>query len=596
MKYRTFYVNNFRKFTNIELHIGKKITVISGINGIGKSSLLSLISSSTGTYDKRISGTNFQPEFSDYFQVDEKENYDKYKLFVEFDSQVYHNESSYFLTKRLGFRNDTRTGRGIRVLPRNSKPLQEIIHKEEAIDKESNITIKEANKEASKQLNITDSRRIPLPTIYLSLSRLYPLGETRLEISELNNRANFIQRGYYKQYATMYNDVFPNSIDINNTQASILTKQVTGKKRININPNNSSPTTQSVGQDNLGSIIGAITDFYALKDQLGSDYKGGVLCIDELDASLHPSALLSLFNLLNEETAEDKLNLQVLITTHSLTILNRIISLEKKSPEDYSLIYFKDPDLPRLSQIKSYTALKADMFDDYSFISPKINVYFEDETTERVFKLVNDVLLNKKIIKPDFLNNLNYINIQLGKMQLEKLPELDTYFKSTLIILDGDAKLKNKPCNNEAINNEAMLTDISAYEKSHTAKNIKYPNIVSLPTFFAPEIFLFNLIKEFVVYYGNYRRFWNSLELIQEFSNYTISRVMELFKISSDTKYPDIHGKKDWFNKAIDFVGKSNMLEYYLANSKTDILSSYSDNLSKAINYLNEHNKSRIFY
>lgn len=591
MKYRTFYVNNFRKFTNIEMHIGKKITVISGINGIGKSSLLSLISSSTGTYDKRISGTNFQPEFSDYFQVDEKENYDKYKLFVEFDSQVYHNESSYFLTKRLGFRNDTRTGRGIRVLPRNSKPLQEIIHKEEAIDKESNITIKEANKEASKQLNITDSRRIPLPTIYLSLSRLYPLGETRLEISELNNRANFIQRGYYKQYATMYNDVFPNSIDINNTQASILTKQVTGKKRININPNNSSPTTQSVGQDNLGSIIGAITDFYALKDQLGSDYKGGVLCIDELDASLHPSALLSLFNLLNEETAEDKLNLQVLITTHSLTILNRIISLEKKSPEDYSLIYFKDPDLPRLSQIKSYTALKADMFDDYSFISPKINVYFEDETTERVFKLVNDVLLNKKIIKPDFLNNLNYINIQLGKMQLEKLPELDTYFKSTLIIIDGDAKLKNKPCNNEA-----MLTDISAYEKSHTAKNIKYPNIVSLPTFFTPEIFLFNLIKEFVVYYGHYRRFWNSLELIQEFSNYTISRVMELFKISSDTKYPDIHGKKDWFNKAINFVGKSNMLEYYLANSKTDILSSYSDNLSKAINYLNEHNKSRIFY
>ncbi len=591
MKYQTFYVNNFRKFTNIEMHIGKKITVISGINGIGKSSLLSLISSSTGTSDKRISGTNFQPEFSDYFQVDEKENYDKYKLFVEFDSQVYHNESSYFLTKRLGFRNDTRTGRGIRVLPRNSKPLQEIIHKEEAIDKESNITIKEANKEASKQLNITDSKRIPLPTIYLSLSRLYPLGETRLEISELNNRTNFIQREYYKQYATMYNDVFPNSIDINNTQASILTKQVTGKKRININPNNSSPTTQSVGQDNLGSIIGAITDFYALKDQLGSDYKGGVLCIDELDASLHPSALLSLFNLLNEETAEDKLNLQVLITTHSLTILNRIILLEKKSPEDYSLIYFKDPDLPRLSEIKSYTALKADMFDDYSFISPKINVYFEDETTERVFELVNKVLLNEEIIKPKLLNNLNYINIQLGKMQLEKLPSLDTYFRSTLIILDGDAKLKSKPCNNDA-----MKTDIRSYEKSHTAKQITFRNIVSLPTFFAPEIFLYNLIKEFVTHHEHYRHFWNSLESIEELSNYTVSRATKLFMINDNTEFDKIHDNKDWLNKAIDFVDKSNMLKHYLTNNKTDILSSYSDNLSKAINHLNEHNKSRLFY
>lgn len=591
MKYRTFYVNNFRKFTNITMHIGKKITVISGINGIGKSSLLSLISSSTGTCDKRISGTNFQPEFSDYFQVDEKENYDKYKLFVEFDSQVYHNESSYFLTKRLGFRNDTRTGRGIRILPRNSKPLQEIIDKEEAIDKKSNITIKEANKEASKQLNITDSRRIPLPTIYLSLSRLYPLGETRLEISELNNRTNFIQRGYYKQYATMYNGVFPNSIDINNTQASILTKQVTGKKRININPNNSSPTTQSVGQDNLGSIIGAITDFYALKDQLGSDYKGGVLCIDELDASLHPSALLSLFNLLDEETAEDKLNLQVLITTHSLTILNRIISLENKSPKDYSLIYFKDPDLPRLSEIKSYTALKADMFDDYSFISPKINVYFEDETTERVFELVNKVLLNEEMIKPKLLNNLNYINIQLGKRQLEKLPSLDTYFRSTLIILDGDAKLKSKPCNNDA-----MKTDIRSYEKSHTAKKIKFRNIVSLPTFFAPEIFLYNLIKEFVIHHEHYRHFWNSLESIEELSNYTVSRATKLFMINDNTEFDKIHDNKDWLNKAIDFVDKSNMLKHYLTNNKTDILSSYSDNLSKAINHLNEHNKSRLFY
>ena len=141
-----------------------------------------------------------------------------------------------------------------------------------------------------------------------------------------------------------------------------------------------------------------------------------------------------------------------------------------------------------------------------------------------------------------------------------------------------------------------MLTDISAYEKSHTAKSIRYPNIVSLPTFFTPEIFLYNLIKEFVIHHEYYRRFWNSLELIQELSNYTIGRVKDLFKISNDTKYPNIHDNKDWFNKAINFVGKSNMLEYYSANSKTDILSSYSDNLSKAINYLNEHNKSRIFY
>lgn len=584
MKYKTLYVKNFRKFQNIKMPIGRKVTVISGINGIGKSSLLSLISSSTGTSDKRISDSKFQPEFSDYFKVDKNEHYDQYKLYVEFDANLNHGKSYYSLTKRLGFRNDIETGRGIRVLPRHSKPLQEVI------DNNSTITNEQAKKDASDQYNITDSKRIPMPTIYLSLSRLYPLGETKLGISNLSNRTKFIQKGYYKQYATMYNDVFPDSIDPNNIQASIITKQVTGKKRININPNKSSSTTQSVGQDNLGSIIGAITDFYALKDQLGENYKGGILCIDELDASLHPSALLSLFNLLNEQTEKDKLNLQVLITTHSLTILKRIISLERKSPENYSLIYFKDPDQPRLSKIKSYSALKADMFDDYSFIPPKINVYCEDKTTEKVFRLVNKVLLNKGLIKPELLNNLNYIDIQLGKRQLEKLPKLDTHFKSTLIVLDGDAKLKYKPNNDEA-----MKTDIVKYEESHTSKNIDFPNIVTLPTFFTPEIFLFNLIHEFVINHDKYRRFWNSLEAVPSLSNYTISRTKKLF-INDKCSYNDIHNNREWITKAINFIDKSNLIDYYYSKDKQSILINYSDNILKAINYLNEHNKSNLFY
>lgn len=584
MKYKTLYVDNFRKFKNIKMSIGKKITVISGINGIGKSSLLSLLSSSTGTSDKRISNSNFQPEFSDYFKVDKNEHYDQYKLYVEFDAKLTHDETCYFLTKRLGFRNDVESGRGIRVLPRHSKPLQEVI------DNVSTITNEQAKRDASRQYNITDSKRIPMPTIYLSLSRLYPLGETEIGISKLSTRTKFIQKGYYKLYASMYNDVFPDSIDPNNIQASIITKQVTGKKRININPNKSSSTTQSVGQDNLGSIIGAITDFYALKDQLGKNYVGGILCIDELDASLHPSALLSLFNLLNEQAEKDKLNLQVIITTHSLTILKRIISLERKYPEDYSLIYFKDPEEPRLSKIKSYSALKADMFDDYSFIPPKISVYCEDETTEALFKLINKTLLNNGLIKPELLNNLNYIDIQLGKKQLEKLPELDMHFKSTLIVLDGDAKLKKEPNNNKA-----MKSDMINYEASHTSKNIAFPNIVTLPTFFTPEIFLFNLIYEFVINHDKYRKFWNSLEAVPSLSNYTVPRTKKLF-IDDKCSYADIHNNKEWTKKAINFVDKSALIEYYYSKNQQSILTNYSNRILKAINYLNEHNKSNLFY
>ena len=43
MKLSRMKIENFRKLSDIEFEFGKKITVISGINGIGKSSLLALI-------------------------------------------------------------------------------------------------------------------------------------------------------------------------------------------------------------------------------------------------------------------------------------------------------------------------------------------------------------------------------------------------------------------------------------------------------------------------------------------------------------------------------------------------------------------------
>ena len=46
------YIEKFRKFTNKEIKLGKKINVFSGQNGVGKSNLLSLIATTFGTKEK----------------------------------------------------------------------------------------------------------------------------------------------------------------------------------------------------------------------------------------------------------------------------------------------------------------------------------------------------------------------------------------------------------------------------------------------------------------------------------------------------------------------------------------------------------------
>lgn len=586
MKYRKLYIKKFRKFEECSFDFGKKITVISGVNGIGKSSLLSMIASSTGTFDKRLLGANFQPEFTDYFKINSKEPFENYRLYIQFDAKLKHKNNDYFLTKRIGFRDDTDSGRGIRSLPRHSKPLEEVMNDT------SFITAETAKQEAAKQLNITDSKRIPLPTIYLSLSRLFPLGETDLSYTKLSTRTNFLKKGYADYYINAYNAVLPNSINKDSPIASILTKNITNKKRVNLTLNDSYISTQSVGQDNLGSIITALTDFYALKDKLGKKYPGGVLCIDEIDASLHPSAVVSLFNLLRDAAEPDNLNLQILVTTHSLTILKRIIELEKVNPEDYKLVYFKDVDLPRVDMIQSYNNLKADMFDELSFISPKINVYCEDPQTVKLFKLLTDIITSLELISPDKLANLNIINIELGKQQLLNLPSLDPYFKSTLIVLDGDAKSKK-----ELNKTDAMHSDMNHYQREHTARTLKFKNIVTLPTFFSPEVFLFNLIKEITINSTKYRNFWNSVGAIPELSNHTVQRVKEEFLIAPQTDYDNIHNSQKWFSAALEFVRKSKLIEFYYnrSNSSDSALSDFADKLNSAIVWLNNNNKSKLF-
>ena len=281
MKLTQVKIVNFRNISNMKFNIGNKITVISGQNGIGKSSILSLIASTSGTKQRRLDERPFQPEFTDYFKVSDHEKYSNYRILVGFE------DDGYQFAKRIGFKNDIKSGRSIRALPRGTTPIENPL----------DLTVAESIKQVRDKFSIGDSQRVPIPTIYSSLSRLFPLGETDLISQDISAHTKIFQQGYYETYRTYFNSVLPNSIDESENNMTFLRKKATGKDRVNMPILDSSEGTQSVGQDNLGYLVSALLDFYALKKS-SKHYTGGILCIDELDSSLHPSAVIKLFSLL----------------------------------------------------------------------------------------------------------------------------------------------------------------------------------------------------------------------------------------------------------------------------------------------------------
>ena len=154
-------LEKFRSFEDVNIPIGKKMTVISGVNGVGKSNILSLIASGSGTNRKSPMGSNYQPEFAEFFNIDKDESYQDYKLYLKY---IRH-DGGFAIARRLSFKDDSDTNRGIRIIPRTTNVY------------EQDITNAEIAKRDKKIFDVGGSARVKIPTIYSSLSRLYPLGE-----------------------------------------------------------------------------------------------------------------------------------------------------------------------------------------------------------------------------------------------------------------------------------------------------------------------------------------------------------------------------------------------------------------------------------
>ena len=596
MKPTELILENFRNFRDVIIPLGKKITIVSGVNGVGKSNILSLIASGSGINKKSSLGSNFQPEFLDFFNIDQSEKYQDYKIYLKYGQS----SESITLTKRLSFKDDTGTNRGIRIIPRTTNKYLD------------GYTIKKAEEEAKLNFGVGGAGRVKIPTIYLSLSRLYPLGENKdlTYISKIRKNNPFAKEEMLNIYREWYNTVIPGSIKLSD-EISIIEKKTCPRSSLHMEIEGTPALSQSIGQDNVGNIISALIDIYLLSKE--SDYNGALLCIDEIDVSLHPDTQIRLFELLKRLCNE--ISLQVIVSTHSLTILKESLKQEQKNSEDTKVVYLKNPSMPIVASIESYESLENDMFNKITFQKTLIKIYFEDSVGQELFiqhvnalkniiKLIkessdttyfrnfvnisNHDTIRKKILEFDDIANiedeLKQVVTHCGCDELMNISEADEYFNRVIIFLDGDARLKEK--SQHPMVKDYLDIDFNPKEKGLNVRQHK-PNLVFAPGYFAPESYLYRIIYELINNQTKYIDFWRGVEESEEITLYTSDKIKNMFEnLKEDFTNNDL---KTIFKERTDsselwnFIIKSRLIEYYYRDYSTiNILLDFAEDIRTA--------------
>ena len=293
---KSIEIEKFRAFENVSFQLGKNITAISGRNATQKTTLLGMlgqpftISSTTHPMYgcKTIDGYNFRSQFKE-----------KFKISKEHDKVGEH---------------------------RWKIDLYNGIHDKNYYSIES-IARKQTGKESSLRFWNSESRSkgagyIQLPVYFLSLSRLFPIGEsgkTQPAIVELTQEE---EKYCIDNYRTIL------SIQSNSSNSMVgIEKGATTRTFPGVSDDIHDIFTNSAGEGNVMRIILAVLSFARLKEKFAKDYHGGLLLIDELDATLYSFSQEKLVEYLYKSSKDNKI--QIVFTTHSSIILKKVNKLQR---------------------------------------------------------------------------------------------------------------------------------------------------------------------------------------------------------------------------------------------------------------------------
>ncbi|WP_249584353.1 AAA family ATPase [Pseudomonas viridiflava] len=439
----------FRKLKNISIEFAERITLIAGHNGIGKSTILGLVANGSGLpartstklgIEPTYTGKPFNGVLNEIIHIDYETEY----LVNKDNNTLASPHIDYFIngeeiSVRCGFTYrsiENSDGKSSRNEPRVVARLPK------------------RYTDPTGKVVIGVSSKVPLPTIYLGMTRMIPIGESNPEYVEslLDSTIEHSDAEFIKKFI---NDVINVSGSNVLSKGPITTQSIRGTNKIAKHPEYPhSPKSVSLGQDSLSAIATALASFRRLERDW-TDYPGGLLVIDELDAGFHPHAQQALIEGL--KNAAKKLRLQIVGTTHSLCMIEAIHPdtnpINEKGVRVDSVVYITDSIAPRVAENMSFEHIRDDMTLTAPTAAPKpvkldktLKIYLEDAEANFVLGLLLTQKLKRQINSATG-KTLKAIPISVGCNNLQGLQTFDPHFKTVLIVVDADshvnAALKN---------------------------------------------------------------------------------------------------------------------------------------------------------
>lgn len=459
LKRIVFDEQGFRSLKKIDLDIAPRITVIAGHNGIGKSTILGLIANCSEYNDnKTLLNKSFRADFSELFFLD------YYKDFKEISPNNYSAKLYYDIEGHEVIKKCQVTGTHKKII--DKKQFQRFLVKvpnDQLTDKQKEVLTADKcyvyrmriiprlesknDPEILEKYKIGGASKINIPTLYLGMSRMSPIGEFEWE-QVSHKEANHLEDDLSLIY-NIFNEIIPIPF-FHHTEKKGFVHSIKQSNKQSIVPNfNYSSLSISLGQDSLSSIVTALVSFNHLKNKIGNEYTGGILVIDEIEAGLHPKAQMALIKQLKKYAT--LLDLQIILTTHSLTIIKEILEISPSTSQD-KVIYLKDTYSPKSMDEVTYTKIKNDMLlepfipkaeDSEVAIIPEIFCYFEDEEASDFMQGILDAYnINDTYSK--FGKKLEIVSAKMGCTTLNKLSNQSPHFSSSLIFLDADTESDEK--------------------------------------------------------------------------------------------------------------------------------------------------------
>ncbi|MBC3873165.1 AAA family ATPase [Undibacterium flavidum] len=537
----------FRKLGSLKINIAPRFTLIAGRNGVGKSTLLGLIANASGitrgqnfTFFGKLPQGNLHEIIhlsmeNDYVE-NEAEKPNVFLAYVANDTPV---------VKKCNI--TLRKGSGLRIVPRN-EPKTEIVA--------GDIVIKAAGK-------------VPLPTIYLGMIRMMPVGET--EPGTLESSAFTTEH----IADAMFIDEFTKRIihtGSSSEQPEITNQWVKGTKKRSLHPPYAGYDSKgvSLGQDSLSSIATALASFQKIKTSMGNDYPGGLLVIDEIDAGFHPQAQKKLFQELKTEAR--RLDLQIIATTHSLTLLSEVHFEISKVPQiskrEDSIVYLQGGNPVELLDVTEYQKIHDDMFLRFSSEEKKkpIKIYVEDDEAALFLKkILTRTRLNKIQVATN--QRIEVLSCHLGCSNLMALHKTDDYFKTVIVVVDGDTESRGIP-------------------------NVK--NIVRLPVDprltikQAPEPIIEGMCQLLVSDQNSYPE---TRKLLRA-KSYTTDHIQEhVLNLQGNEAKPektvaaDRDHAKTWFNRRLENINNLRLIEGWVADNELNV-NLFIDKIVEAVKHI----------